>query len=107
MKEKIKLITELGDDISAATISYHIKDLMRNNLKKIKKTIDDEDKARKLLSVGAYYINFIDSLPESYSSVSTTFIERVLPRCNNWTPAPCLSMIDLFLIFSCLLFSVF
>jgi len=52
LKEKVKLLTELGDDISAANISYHAKDTMRNNIKNIKKVIDDEDRARKNAVMG-------------------------------------------------------
>jgi phage host-nuclease inhibitor protein Gam len=39
-KEKVRLITELGDDISAAAISYAGKDAMHTQLKGIKKKID-------------------------------------------------------------------
>eukprot|EP00095_Tigriopus_kingsejongensis_P001047 maker-scaffold397_size184017-snap-gene-0.41 protein:Tk01047 transcript:maker-scaffold397_size184017-snap-gene-0.41-mRNA-1 annotation:"alanine--trna cytoplasmic" len=46
-KEMVKLITDLTEDINAATISYWKKDEMRNNLKAVKKTIDDQDRARK------------------------------------------------------------
>jgi len=52
LKEKTRLITELGDDISSATISYYAKDSLRNQLKAIKKVIDDEDKARKTAVMG-------------------------------------------------------
>jgi len=51
-KEKVKLITELTDDISAATISYHKKDAMRGALKAVKKLIDDQDRARKAAVMG-------------------------------------------------------
>ena len=43
----IKLITECGDDISAAQVSYWKKDELRNALKVLKKTIDDKEKTRK------------------------------------------------------------
>jgi len=46
-KDMVKLITDLTDDISAATISYWRKDELRTKLKGLKKTIDDRDKARK------------------------------------------------------------
>jgi len=46
-KEMVKLITDLTEDISAAIISYWSKDEMRNELKTIKKAIDDKDRARK------------------------------------------------------------
>merc|ERR1712181_33384 len=52
LKERVRLITELGDDISAATISYAGKDAMRNQLKTVKKGIDDEDRARKAAVMG-------------------------------------------------------
>ncbi|XP_023323002.1 alanine--tRNA ligase, cytoplasmic isoform X2 [Eurytemora carolleeae] len=52
MKEKVRLITELNDDISAATISYHKKDEMRGELKNVKKRIDDEDRNRKAAVMG-------------------------------------------------------
>jgi len=52
LKEKVRFITELGDDISAATISYAGKDAMRNQLKVVKKGIDDEDRARKAAVMG-------------------------------------------------------
>eukprot|EP00092_Neocalanus_flemingeri_P029292 GFUD01031804.1.p1 GENE.GFUD01031804.1~~GFUD01031804.1.p1 ORF type:complete len:1403 (+),score=482.68 GFUD01031804.1:67-4275(+) len=52
LKEKVKFLTDLGDDISAANISYHAKDTMRNNIKNIKKIIDDEDRARKNAVMG-------------------------------------------------------
>merc|ERR1711892_1408195 len=52
LKEKVKLLTDLGDDISAAHISYHAKDTMRNNIKDIKKVIDNEDRARKNAVMG-------------------------------------------------------
>ena len=43
----IKLITECGEDISAAQVSYWKKDELRNALKVLKKAIDDKEKARK------------------------------------------------------------
>ena len=46
-KQMIKLITECGDDISAAQVSYWKKDELRNALKMLKKTIDDKEKTRK------------------------------------------------------------
>merc|ERR1719489_127767 len=46
-KEMVKLITDLGDDISGAQIAYWKKDEMRNKLKALKKAIDDQDRARK------------------------------------------------------------
>jgi len=52
LKEKVKLLTDLGDDVSSAHISYHAKDTMRNNIKNIKKVIDDEDRARKAAVMG-------------------------------------------------------
>jgi len=52
LKEKTRLITELGDDISSATISYYAKDSLRNKLKGIKKVIDEEDKAKKAAVAG-------------------------------------------------------
>ena len=36
----------------------------------------DEDRAKKLLSFGDDYRNFIDSLSESYSSISSLSIDR-------------------------------
>jgi len=52
MKEKVKLLTDLGDDVSSAQISYNAKDTLRNNIKNIKKGIDDEDRARKNAVMG-------------------------------------------------------
>ena len=52
LKEKVKLLTDLGDDVSSAHISYHAKDTMRNNIKNIKKGIDDEDRAKKAAVMG-------------------------------------------------------
>merc|ERR1719347_1071763 len=52
MKEKVKLITDLGDDISSALISHHAKDSMRAALKNVKKVIDDEDRAKKASVMG-------------------------------------------------------
>merc|ERR1719347_1109081 len=52
LKEKVKLLTDLGDDVSSAHISYHAKDTMRNNIKNIKKVIDDEDRAKKAAVMG-------------------------------------------------------
>jgi len=52
LKEKVRLITELGDDISAATISYSGKDAMRVRLKGFKKTLDDADRAAKAAVMG-------------------------------------------------------
>ena len=52
LKEKTKLITELGYDIDAAIISYFVKDSLRNKLKTIKKEIDDADRARKAAVMG-------------------------------------------------------
>ena len=46
-KEMVKIITDLTEDISAATISYWRKDEMRTALKSVKKTIDDKNRARK------------------------------------------------------------
>ena len=52
LKEKTKLITELGYDIDAAVISYFIKDSFRTKLKNIKKEIDDADRAKKNAVMG-------------------------------------------------------
>jgi len=52
MKEKVKLLTDLGDEVSSAHISYYAKDNLRNNIKNIKKEIDDEDRARKNAVMG-------------------------------------------------------
>lgn len=52
MKEKVRLITELNDEISAATISYFKKDQLRGELKNAKKKIDDEDRAKKAAVLG-------------------------------------------------------
>jgi len=52
LKDRVKLLTELGDEINAANISYHAKDTMRNNLKNLKKVIDDEDRAKKNAVLG-------------------------------------------------------
>ena len=52
LKEKTKLITDLGYDIDAAIISYFVKDSLRNKLKSIKKEIDDADRARKNAVMG-------------------------------------------------------
>lgn len=51
-KEAVKLITDLTEDISAAVISYWVKDEMRNRLKAVKKAIDDKDRARKAALLG-------------------------------------------------------
>ena len=50
-KEKVRLITEHGDDISAAAISY--KDAMRTQLTGIKKKIDDGDESANTAVMGA------------------------------------------------------
>ena len=52
LKEKTKLITELGYDIDAAVISYYVKDSFRTKLKNIKKEIDDADRAKKNAVMG-------------------------------------------------------
>merc|ERR1719219_2461710 len=52
LKEKTKLITELGYDIDAAVISYFVKDSFRSKLKNIKKEIDDADRAKKNAVLG-------------------------------------------------------
>merc|ERR1719219_2076415 len=52
LKEKTKLITELGYDIDAAVISYFVKDSFRSKLKNIKKEIDDADRAKKNAVMG-------------------------------------------------------
>ena len=46
-KEMVKLITDLTENISAVTISYWVKDEMRNSLKAVKKAIDDKERAKK------------------------------------------------------------
>ncbi|XP_059084265.1 alanine--tRNA ligase, cytoplasmic-like isoform X2 [Tigriopus californicus] len=46
-KEMVKLITDLTEDINSATIPYLRKYEMRNELKTVKQTIDDKDRARK------------------------------------------------------------
>ncbi len=46
-KELVKLITELNDDISQATIAHWKKDELRTKLKTLKKTLDDADRAKK------------------------------------------------------------
>ena len=48
----MKLLSDLGDEVSSARISYHDKDTMRNNIKNIKKGIDDEGRARKNAVMG-------------------------------------------------------
>jgi len=45
-KEMVRLITELTDEISAASISHWKKDDLRTELKNLKKAIDDKDRAR-------------------------------------------------------------
>ena len=52
LKEKTKLITDLGYDIDAAVISYFVKDSFRAKLKSIKKEIDDADRAKKNAVMG-------------------------------------------------------
>ena len=52
LKEKVKLITELTEDISAATIYYRKKDAMRVAMKNAKTVIDDQDRARKAAVMG-------------------------------------------------------
>lgn len=42
-----KRITELSEEISQSTISYWRKDDLRNELKKAKKVLDDQDKQSK------------------------------------------------------------
>eukprot|EP00731_Ephydatia_muelleri_P026421 Em0018g521a len=46
-KEANRLISEMGDQLSAAVISQWRKDFMRNKLKSVKKNLDDIDRARK------------------------------------------------------------
>ena len=48
----MKLLSDLGDEVSSARISYHAKDTMRNNIKNIKKGIDYEGRARKNAVMG-------------------------------------------------------
>ena len=43
----VKRITELSDEISQSSISYWRKDGLRNEMKKIKKVIDDQGKQNK------------------------------------------------------------
>jgi len=52
LKEKTRIITELGYEIDAATISYVAKDNLRGKLKNIKKEIDDADRAKKAAVMG-------------------------------------------------------
>ena len=46
------MITELTEDISAATIYYRKKDAMRVAMKNAKTVIDDQDRARKATVMG-------------------------------------------------------
>merc|ERR1719419_1488856 len=68
-KELVKLMTELGDDISESQISYWKKDEMRNKLKALKKTVDDRDKAKK-------------------AAVMTEIVETAKALCNANKEAP-------------------
>merc|ERR1719385_46687 len=68
-KDLVKLITELGDDISESQISYWRKDEMRNKLKALKKTVDDRDKAKK-------------------AAVMTEIVETAKALCNANKEAP-------------------
>jgi len=52
LKEKTRLITELTDEISAATISYHKKDVLRADLKNMKKKMDDTERTKKAALMG-------------------------------------------------------
>lgn len=45
-KDLVKQIVELTEDISQATIPYVKKDEMRNDLKGLKKTLDDKERAK-------------------------------------------------------------
>jgi len=56
-KELVRLITELNDDISAATISHWKKDELRTRLKTLKKSLDDADRAMKAALIN----NVVDS----------------------------------------------
>jgi len=67
MKEKVRLITELTDEISAAIISYHKKDFLRNELKNMKKKMDDADRAKMAAMMGQVVDN----------------IKCILGNCNN------------------------
>ena len=51
-EEKVRPITKLGDDTSAAAISYVGMDAMRTQLKGNKKKIDDADKLTKTVVMG-------------------------------------------------------
>ena len=46
-KEFVKKIVELNDDVSQAVIPYVKKDEIRNQLKSLKKTLDDKERAAK------------------------------------------------------------
>lgn len=52
LKEKVRLITELTEEISAASISYVKRDELRNSLKAAKKKLDDEDRLKKAAVLG-------------------------------------------------------
>ena len=55
LKEKVKLITELTEDISAATIYYRKKYAVRVAMKNAKTVIDDQDRAMKAAVMGEVF----------------------------------------------------
>eukprot|EP00088_Acartia_fossae_P048117 TRINITY_DN5241_c0_g1_i1.p1 TRINITY_DN5241_c0_g1~~TRINITY_DN5241_c0_g1_i1.p1 ORF type:complete len:1381 (+),score=416.02 TRINITY_DN5241_c0_g1_i1:46-4188(+) len=52
LKEKVRHITELTEEISSASISYVKRDELRSDLKTAKKKLDDEDRQRKAAVLG-------------------------------------------------------
>ncbi len=69
------LITELGDDISAAATSYAGKDTMRDQLKGIKEKIDDADESAKTAVMGEVVSTTV-ALLGAYPTLRLPYLEE-------------------------------
>ncbi|QQP50822.1 AlanyltRNA synthetaselike, partial [Caligus rogercresseyi] len=65
VKELVKLITNLTEDISGSQISQWKKDEMRNSLKALKKTVDDKERA-KMAAVVSKIVEEANALVEEH-----------------------------------------
>lgn len=78
-KAHVKHIIELTDDISQALIPYWRKDCMRNELKSLKKTLDDKDRMAK----AAVMNDIVEKVKElCLSSESDVFVKQLQADSN-------------------------
>lgn len=57
-KQLVKMITELSEEVSQSNTPYWKRENIRNDLKSLKKRIDDQEKARKAQIASRVFSNF-------------------------------------------------